>query len=193
MRIEPAMTFGELAESSFRTVEAGIGPVELADALHGGDGYVIVAEDSVPFALVETEPLRRSTSPLRDPAAPLQPLVVVNAAQTLPDLLESPGVTLLNLPIVAVAVADGQRIVGVVPMEAIDRYIDEEGAGIQPDVLGVGWLGNTPDPMDGVPQTGLATIRCRRCGTRNERIRIYDPDNPPPCAATTNPHLLESG
>ncbi|MFG2126895.1 hypothetical protein ACGFNV_03685 [Streptomyces sp. NPDC048751] len=188
------MKFGEMAECSVTTVDAALRPDDLADALLGVDGYVIVVEDGVPFTLIEAERLRRSSPPLRDPAAPLPPLVVVNAGSTLPDFLESPAVTLLNLPVVAVAVADGQgSIVGVVPREPIDRFIDEDGVGIQPDVMGAGLNGSTPDPADGDPQIGLATVRCRRCGTPLQRIRIFDPDNPPECAATTDPHRLESG
>lgn len=195
MRIDPSTTFAELADPAYTIME-----VTSSTPVPPADGYVIVTAHGVPFALAEADRLRRLTRPPADPGAGLPPLVLIDGSCTLPDLLDSPSLTLLDLPVTAVAVtrehglgAGTESITGIVPASVIDQYIVDQEAGLQPVVKGPGWWGSPPDRLGGPPQTGLATVRCRRCGTINRNIVVYDPDDPQRCENDTDEHPLESG
>ncbi|MEV3993932.1 hypothetical protein AB0J57_34145 [Streptomyces sp. NPDC049837] len=201
MTIDPLTTFAQLADPAYITMEVTTSSAPAAPA----DGYVIVTANGVPFALAEAGQVRRLTCPPADPEAGLPPLVVVDGARTVPDLLDGRSLTLLDLPVTAIAVSrensllrsvgEGgtEAIVGVVPATVIDQYIVDQGAGLQSVVKGPGWWGSPPDKLGGPPQTGLATVRCRRCGTINRNILVYNRDDPQQCENDTDEHPLESG
>ncbi|MFI6924530.1 hypothetical protein ACIBIZ_31625 [Nonomuraea spiralis] len=198
MTIQPDSTLLSHATGSFLTAPGDAPPGRVAAALDrhryvvvlkgdgAGDdvvscltaGAVVAAAEGGPDAVVRVH-------------AP--PCVVAAERTTFAEFCDGLSVTLLDLGAEAVVLLDdGRRISGVLPVEAVQRYLGS-GAHV-PEPSEMGPHGSSDDHLvHGLPGLPLARVLCREagCGLVNS-LAYFDPARPPYCRNPDDRHRLRT-
>jgi hypothetical protein len=121
---------------------------------------------------------------------PLGPAVLVPADWTYAQLVGSDAVTLLDLTSTGVLLVDGEQPVGVLPLDAVRRYLSQNQLLVDTRTLGDDGAadgGLAAAGLAGDYQLGRARVVCAEpgCGYVNA-LNFFDRYRPPDCA---NPNL----
>ena len=149
-------------------------------ALHGARHGVVVTETGIVLAVITAEDLARARElgarHLADPQAALPPGVVLRSGTTLAALAGDDAITLLDLVPDGSAAAvtdDEDRLLGLFPLDVLDRYLAEGGEVAEKDVLGAAGYDHDGQAM-GQIRLGLARVVCAECGYINELLPPVD-------------------
>jgi hypothetical protein len=164
---------------------------EFADAWrHVADAsYVVLAgADGAPLALLTASLLDSAADHGSLSAMDWPPVITIPATMSAEEFVATPGVTLLDLSddVPGVVLVDGDRPVGVVPIETIDHLAASGGFEPPPTTRGpFGYAGDAA--LAGEVSLPSARVRCAApgCGFVNTLV-FFDRTVPPPCA---NPGL----
>ncbi len=153
-------------------------------ALASGALGIVHDDDGHAVATVRHAELIDAAGPdLRTVVPRLAPVVEVDADVTFAEFAASPSVTLLDLGVRVLVLREGDRTVGVVPVEVFAAHLaSPDYTPPAPVMAGAGGLGDAALP--GQPRTGLAPVVCQEpgCGHLN-RLAHYWPGAPPWCSA----------
>ncbi len=164
------------ADPSYEVVDAAGGPAR--SAVRSGARYVLTRRAGAGIVALGAA------------GEPPGPAVLVPADWTYPDLVDSDAVTLLDLTSAGVLLVDGERPVGVLPLDTIRRYVAENQLLVNTRTQGDDGAadgGLAGAGLAGDYQLGRAQVVCAEpgCGYVNT-LNFFDRYRPPDCA---NPDL----
>jgi hypothetical protein len=147
---------------------------------------IVVDENNKPIALVVAEDLERSAnngaSSLLHPQSRLRPTILVGCEVKMQDLADSPRMTL--------ALDDEGQAVGVLPVEALNKYVDSTPVEQTIDELSLSASGGDSG-LPGALQIPDGTVVCAACGHLN-KVTYLDPEYLPTCKNPNPPsHTLK--
>jgi hypothetical protein len=152
---------------------------------------IVVDENNRPIALVVAEDVERaaksSASSLLHPKSGLPPTVFVGCEVKMQDLADQAVMTLFKVGARgAIALDDEEKVVGVLPVETLNQYLDS--APVEPTISELALSGAAGDTgLAGSHQLPVGTVICAesKCGYQN-KVPFLDPDYLPTCK---NPNL----
>ncbi|MFF4191982.1 hypothetical protein [Nonomuraea sp. NPDC001831] len=211
MTIQPGSTLLSHATGSFLTTPASAAPDQVAGRLDRHRFVVVLATDrdgdlggdpggpdgEFVVACLTAEAVAAAAAggdgPVTLAEVPAPPCVVAAGRTTFAEFCDGLPVTLLDLGTETVVLLDDRRrIGGVLPVEAVQRYLGS-GAHV-PEPSEMGPHGSSDDHVvHGLPGLPLARVICREpgCGLINS-LPYFDPDQPPYCRNPAGRHLLRT-
>ena len=156
---------------------------------------IVVDESNKPIALVVAEDIERSAnngaSSLLHPQSRLRPTILVGCQVKMQDLADSPRKTLFNVGARgAIALDDEEKVVGVLPVETFNQYVDSMPVESKIDELSLSASGGDSG-LPGALQIPDGTVVCAACGHLN-KVTYLDPEYLPTCKNPNPPsHTLK--
>lgn len=169
----------------FELLDGTLTPTKAIAQLKNNYG-VVIDENNKPLTLVVAEDLKRAAnrgaSSLLHPESGLRPTVFVGCEAKMQDLAKPEVKTLFNLGARgAIALDDEEKVVGVLPVEALNQYLDSTP--VDRTIVELGVSGNAGDTgLAGSHQLPVGTVICAEpgCGYPN-KVPFLDPDYLPTC------------
>ncbi len=167
----------------FGLLDGNLTPTKVIDELKKNYG-IVVDESNKPIALVVAEDLERAAnsgaSSLLHPKSGLPPTVFVGCEVKMQDLAKQEVQTLFKVGARgAIALDDEEKVVGVLPVEALNQYLDS--ASVERTIGELTLSGAAGDTeLAGSHQLPVGRVICATCGYRN-KVPFLDPDFLPTC------------
>jgi hypothetical protein len=174
----------------FDLLDGNLTPTKAIAKLKNNYG-IVVDENNKPLALVIAEDLKRSANSgatsLLHPKSGLPPTVLVGCEVKMQDLADQAVMTLFKVGARgAIALDDEEKVVGVLPVEALNQYL--ESTPVERTIGELALSGAAGDTgLAGSHQLPVGTVKCAEpgCGYQN-KVPFLDPDYLPTCK---NPNL----
>jgi hypothetical protein len=161
-----------------------------------GATYGVIQDEQELIALVLAEDLNqaasRGISSLLDVLSGIPPSVIVGCEIEMQQLVNSPAMTFFDVGTKGAIVVGNDGVVGVLPVEVVDDYVNSDEYQPPVEVLGDSHSGDSM--LGGYFQTpsGIAICAAPGCGYPN-KLADFDPDYPPNCQNPSLPqHQLQS-
>ncbi|MEW6494542.1 MAG: hypothetical protein AB1589_18795 [Cyanobacteriota bacterium] len=173
----------------FDLLDGNLAPTKAIDELKKNYG-VVVDQEKNPQALVVAEDLERAAnrgaSSLLHPKSGLPPTVLVGCQVKMQDLADPATMTLFKVGARgAIALDDEGNIVGVLPVEALNQYLDNTP--VQRTISELAPSGGGGDTgLPGALQLPNGIVICTQCGHPNN-VPFLDPEFLPRCKNPNQP------
>jgi hypothetical protein len=170
--------------TNFGLLPGTLTPTEAIAQLPENHYGIVVDENNKSIALVVAEDLKRAAnsgaSSLLHPKSGLRPTVFVGCEVKMQDLAKPEVKTLFKVGARgAIALDDEGNVVGVLPVEALNQYL--ESTPVERTIGELALSGAAGDTgLAGSHQLPVGTVICATCGYLN-RVPFLDPDYLPTC------------